>query len=140
VWKSHIQITLPSCLHPCDADRFGRTTCCTEMVCNTLCYSAFALAHFEGCTLTSQEHEFMESACAVLLQAVSSRPDPWPGVTLFNTDIQALYSISIVVFGFNCHANVVSVSEHMQRINLWLMCCWCYTTNQLPLTAGLAAT
>jgi hypothetical protein len=49
------------------------------------------------------------------LQAVSARPDPWAGVTLFNTDIQALYSISIVVFGFNCHANVVSVSRNMLR-------------------------
>lgn len=50
------------------------------------------------------------------LQAVSARPDPWAGVTLFNTDIQALYSISIVVFGFNCHANVVSVSGGARRV------------------------
>uniref|UniRef100_A0A383V4T9 Amino acid transporter transmembrane domain-containing protein n=1 Tax=Tetradesmus obliquus TaxID=3088 RepID=A0A383V4T9_TETOB len=61
---------------------------------------------------------FMYTAGAVLVrgtQAVSARPDPWAGVTLFNTDIQALYSISIVVFGFNCHANVVSVFYELEH-------------------------
>jgi hypothetical protein len=58
-----------------------------------------------------------------MLQAVSARPDPWAGMKLFNTDIQALYSISIVVFGFNCHANVVSVSSATSEEQLLLLLC-----------------
>lgn len=50
-----------------------------------------------------------------VLQAITAKPDPWAGVTLLNTDIQALYAISIVVFGFNCHANVVSVRGRVYR-------------------------
>jgi hypothetical protein len=27
------------------------------------------------------------------------------GISLFNADLRSLYSISIVVFGFNCHVS-----------------------------------
>jgi hypothetical protein len=43
------------------------------------------------------------------VKAVAARPDHWAGVALWHTDVRSLYAISIVVFGFNCHANVVSV-------------------------------
>eukprot|EP00878_Enallax_costatus_P040063 GHUV01046040.1.p1 GENE.GHUV01046040.1~~GHUV01046040.1.p1 ORF type:complete len:290 (+),score=37.00 GHUV01046040.1:273-1142(+) len=49
------------------------------------------------------------------IQAVKSRPDPWSEITLFNVDVNALYAISIVVFGFNCHANVVSVFYELEH-------------------------
>ncbi|KAF6257139.1 transmembrane amino acid transporter protein-domain-containing protein [Scenedesmus sp. NREL 46B-D3] len=61
---------------------------------------------------------FLYTAGAVLVrgtQAITAKPDPWAGVTLLNTDIQALYAISIVVFGFNCHANVVSVFYELEH-------------------------
>lgn len=52
--------------------------------------------------------------CAAV-QAVASRPDHFDGISLFNFDVKALYSISIVVFGFNCHANVVSVFYELEH-------------------------
>lgn len=51
----------------------------------------------------------------VLPQAASTRPSFWDGVTLFNLDMGALYSVSIVVFGFNCHANVVGVFWELEH-------------------------
>ncbi len=43
------------------------------------------------------------------LQIVSHRDERWEGVHLFKFDFQALFAIPIIVFGFNCHANVVSI-------------------------------
>jgi amino acid permease len=50
-----------------------------------------------------------------LLQAVAARDEHWADIKLFHFDIQALYAISIVVFGFNCHANVVSVFYELEH-------------------------
>eukprot|EP00878_Enallax_costatus_P011109 GHUV01011602.1.p1 GENE.GHUV01011602.1~~GHUV01011602.1.p1 ORF type:complete len:461 (+),score=81.03 GHUV01011602.1:314-1696(+) len=61
---------------------------------------------------------FIYTAIAVLVrggQTVLSRPDPWENVSLFNVNIKALYALPIVVFGFNCHANVVSVFYELEH-------------------------
>ncbi|KAF8059975.1 slc38a7 [Scenedesmus sp. PABB004] len=61
---------------------------------------------------------FLYTAGVVLLrglQAVAARPDPWAGVALFRGDVTALYAISIAVYGFNCHANVVSVFYELEH-------------------------
>ena len=49
------------------------------------------------------------------VQTVLARPDPWENVSLFNVNIKALYALPIVVFGFNCHANVVSVFYELEH-------------------------
>jgi sodium-coupled neutral amino acid transporter 7/8 len=36
-------------------------------------------------------------------------------VRLFHFDLTALYSLSIVVFGFNCHANLVGVFYELEH-------------------------
>ena len=61
---------------------------------------------------------FIYTATAVLArgsQTVFNRPDRWANIQLFHFDIQALYAISIVVFGFNCHANVVGVFYELEH-------------------------
>eukprot|EP00775_Hariotina_reticulata_P008954 gene8954-9130_t len=61
---------------------------------------------------------FFYTATAVLVrgsQTVINRPDRWGNIQLFHFDIQALYAVSIVVFGFNCHANVVGVFYELEH-------------------------
>lgn len=61
---------------------------------------------------------FLYTAAAVStrgIQAAAARPDPMAGISLFNVDLRSLYSISIVVFGFNCHANVVGVFWELEH-------------------------
>ncbi|MEW5297319.1 MAG: hypothetical protein WDW36_000536 [Sanguina aurantia] len=64
---------------------------------------------------------FVYTALAVVysgLQLAAARPPGrhWEGMQLVKWDLQALYAIPIVVFGFNCHANVVTIfSELMPR-------------------------
>ena len=54
---------------------------------------------------------FVFTAAAVVArsaQMVTERGD-WADIALFHWDYQALFAIPIVVFGFNCHANVVTI-------------------------------
>lgn len=44
-----------------------------------------------------------------LTQIFHAKEDPWGEVKWFIIDFQALFAIPIIVFGFNCHANVVTV-------------------------------
>lgn len=53
--------------------------------------------------------------CMCGTQVFRARPNPWGDIQLFGVDVQALYAVSIVVFGFNCHANVVSVFAEMEH-------------------------
>ena len=43
------------------------------------------------------------------VQIVHHKPDPWDEVHLVVWKFDALFAIPIIVFGFNCHANVVSI-------------------------------
>ena len=57
---------------------------------------------------------FIFTAIAVVTrgtQIVQRRPQDirYDNVALFHWDFQALFAIPIVVFGFNCHANVVTI-------------------------------
>eukprot|EP00879_Flechtneria_rotunda_P015774 GHRR01016496.1.p1 GENE.GHRR01016496.1~~GHRR01016496.1.p1 ORF type:complete len:334 (+),score=80.43 GHRR01016496.1:326-1327(+) len=61
---------------------------------------------------------FLYTATAVVIrgvQAVASQPGPLSDVHLFNFKFKALYAISIVVFGFNCHSNVVTVFYELEH-------------------------
>lgn len=63
---------------------------------------------------------FLYTAAAVLVrgtQTALARPpeERWADVPLFRFDFQALFAISIVVFGFNCHANVVGVFYELEH-------------------------
>ena len=64
---------------------------------------------------------FAVTAAAVVargLEAVSARGrhHRWDGMTRgVRTDYGALFAVPIVVFGFNCHANVVSVFTELER-------------------------
>jgi len=54
---------------------------------------------------------FVFTACAVVArsgQIVTARAD-WSDVHTFNWRYDALFAIPIIVFGFNCHANVVTI-------------------------------
>ena len=54
---------------------------------------------------------FVFTAVAVVVRSaelVAQRGD-WSDVHTFRWDYQALFAIPIVVFGFNCHANVVTI-------------------------------
>ena len=54
---------------------------------------------------------FIFTAAAVVArsaQMVTERGDR-ADIKLFHWDYQALFAIPIVVFGFNCHANVVTI-------------------------------
>ena len=42
-------------------------------------------------------------------QIFRAKEEPWAEVRLFIFDFHALFAIPIIVFGFNCHANVVTV-------------------------------
>lgn len=47
------------------------------------------------------------------MQAYSRWPNPMEGVALIKWDLAALYAVPIVCFGFNCHANVVSIFSEL---------------------------
>lgn len=63
---------------------------------------------------------FVFTAVAVVVRSgelVAQRGD-WSDVHTFRWDYQALFAIPIVVFGFNCHANVVTI---FSCVALWLL-------------------
>ena len=48
-----------------------------------------------------------DMSCAAPLQIIMTRKEGvFDGVELFRWDFGALFAIPIIVFGFNCHANV----------------------------------
>lgn len=48
-------------------------------------------------------------------QTVLSRPDPWAGVLLWQPNLrEALYAVSILVFGFNSSANTISIFSEVR--------------------------
>lgn len=47
-------------------------------------------------------------------QIALQRPDLMAGVRLFEMDYDSLFAIPIVVFGFNCHAMVVSIFQELE--------------------------
>ena len=49
------------------------------------------------------------------LQAALHREPHLAGVVLFKVDVSALYAVPIIVFGFNCHPNVVAVFTELAR-------------------------
>ncbi|KAI8469768.1 MAG: transmembrane amino acid transporter protein-domain-containing protein [Monoraphidium minutum] len=49
------------------------------------------------------------------IQTAAARPDPWAGISWIHWDAPALYAVSLVIFGFNCHANVVSVFVELEH-------------------------
>lgn len=75
---------------------------------------------------------FIFTAAAVVArsaQMVTERGD-WADIKLFHWDYQALFAIPIVVFGFNCHANVVTIFscaclDHICRV-AGDRCCRCH--------------
>ncbi|KAG2435521.1 hypothetical protein HYH02_011815 [Chlamydomonas schloesseri] len=48
------------------------------------------------------------------MQIALQRPDLMTGVELFRADYDSLFAIPIVVFGFNCHAMVVSIFQELE--------------------------
>ncbi|PNW81882.1 hypothetical protein CHLRE_06g264450v5 [Chlamydomonas reinhardtii] len=48
------------------------------------------------------------------MQIALQRPDLMAGVRLFEMDYDSLFAIPIVVFGFNCHAMVVSIFQELE--------------------------
>ena len=55
---------------------------------------------------------FVYTAIAIVVRAwqiTSERPAPFEDILLFRWDFGALFAIPIIVFGFNCHANVVTI-------------------------------
>jgi sodium-coupled neutral amino acid transporter 7/8 len=64
---------------------------------------------------------FFYTSAAILFNAitvVTSRPDPLEGINLYFTDLSSyLFAIPVVVFGFNCHANVVVVMHELETSN-----------------------
>ncbi|GBF99905.1 hypothetical protein Rsub_12813 [Raphidocelis subcapitata] len=60
---------------------------------------------------------FLYTSAAVLLrgsQVVAARTNPWAGILLWQPDLrQALYSVSILVFGFNSSANAISIFSEL---------------------------
>ncbi len=66
-----------------------------------------------ACVTTGKEGTPCHDLCCVCrtckyMQMVDRWPDPLQGVDLVRWDMSALYALPIVVFGFNCHANVSS--------------------------------
>lgn len=54
---------------------------------------------------------FVYTAVAVVVRSselVTARGD-WSDIHTFNWSYEALFAIPIIVFGFNCHANVVTI-------------------------------
>ncbi|KAI8476075.1 MAG: AAAP aminoacid transporter 5 [Monoraphidium minutum] len=62
---------------------------------------------------------FLYTSTAVLWrgsQIVLSREDPWAGVLLWQPDLrQALYAVSILVFGFNSSANTITIFSELDN-------------------------
>lgn len=59
---------------------------------------------------------FLYTAAAIMIEGtkiVRARGSPWEDVHWFNWDFKALFAIPIIVFGFNCHANVVTVFDEL---------------------------
>lgn len=55
---------------------------------------------------------FIYTAIAIVVRAcqiTSHREAPFGEILLFRWDFGALFAIPIIVFGFNCHANVVTI-------------------------------
>ena len=54
---------------------------------------------------------FMYTAVAVVIRGsqIATERGDFSDVKLFNWSFDALFAIPIVVFGFNCHANVVTI-------------------------------
>ena len=54
---------------------------------------------------------FVFTAVAVVVRSAElvAQRGNWSDVHTFRCDYQALFAIPIVVFGFNCHANVVTI-------------------------------
>uniref|UniRef100_A0A7S3VGS3 Amino acid transporter transmembrane domain-containing protein n=1 Tax=Dunaliella tertiolecta TaxID=3047 RepID=A0A7S3VGS3_DUNTE len=80
--------------------------CCLRRLGHLSLVSVFAVLGFmytsgivlyQGGKVATERHDFME------------------GVELFHFNIKALYAIPIVVFGFNCHANVVAVFTELSE-------------------------
>lgn len=55
---------------------------------------------------------FLYTTVAIVMRAsiiTSHRKQPFADISLFHWDVGALFAIPIIVFGFNCHANVVTI-------------------------------
>ena len=55
---------------------------------------------------------FVYTAVAIVARAsiiTSKREERFEDIALFHWDVGALFAIPIIVFGFNCHANVVTI-------------------------------
>lgn len=55
---------------------------------------------------------FIYTAVAIVVRAsmiTSQREKRFEAIALFHWDVGALFAIPIIVFGFNCHANVVTI-------------------------------
>ena len=54
---------------------------------------------------------FIYTAIVVVIRGSEIAADQggWDDIKLFNWSYDALFAIPIVVFGFNCHANVVTI-------------------------------
>lgn len=55
---------------------------------------------------------FAYTAVAIVVRGSiisSRRSHPFEAIALFHWDVGALFAIPIIVFGFNCHANVVTI-------------------------------
>ena len=55
---------------------------------------------------------FVYTAVAIVVRAshiAAERAAPFEDIALFRWDFGALFAIPIIVFGFNCHANVVTI-------------------------------
>ena len=55
---------------------------------------------------------FAYTAVAIVVRAsqiTAQRGAPFEDIALFRWDFGALFAIPIIVFGFNCHANVVTI-------------------------------
>lgn len=50
----------------------------------------------------------------MLLKVALERPELMEGVKLFNIGYHTLFAIPIVVFGFNCHAMVVTIFHELE--------------------------
>lgn len=61
---------------------------------------------------------FIYTAIAIVVRAwyiTSEREAPFQDIRLFKFDFGALFALPIIVFGFNCHANVVTIFTELER-------------------------
>ena len=55
---------------------------------------------------------FIYTSIAIVVRAwhiASLRESPFEDIKLFRWEFGALFALPIIVFGFNCHANVVTI-------------------------------